>query len=90
MTHRRIAVIGAGVSGLTTAIVLAEDGYDVEVFAEKIGNATTSSRAAAIWFPYHIGKAGDQRSLEKVERWACETFAKLRELMDVLRRAACR
>ena len=83
MTKRRIAVIGAGVSGLTTAIVLAEGGHDVEVFAEKIGSDTTSSRAAAIWFPYHIGKAGDEDSLKQVERWACQTFATLRSLIDV-------
>jgi D-amino-acid oxidase len=69
-----IAVIGAGVSGLTTAIVLADRGFDVEVFAEKIGPATTSAVAAAIWFPYHVGGAD-------VDRWARVTFARLQELI---------
>jgi D-amino-acid oxidase len=74
-------VIGAGVSGLTAAAVLAERGHDVEVFAEKIGRATTSAIAAAIWFPYHIGDATDPASLAKVARWGQRTAERLKELI---------
>lgn len=49
----RVVVIGAGVSGLTTAVVLREAGCDVTICARETRD-TTSAAAAAIWFPYHI------------------------------------
>src|SRR5688572_14849104 len=49
----RIAIIGAGVSGLTCGVVLTEGKHEVTIFAKEIEN-TTSHAAAAIWFPYHI------------------------------------
>lgn len=60
-----ITVLGAGVIGLTTAIVLSESGHDVEIVAEEIEN-TTSRAAAAIWYPYHVVS-------DRAERWAEET-----------------
>jgi D-amino-acid oxidase len=64
---RRIAVIGAGVSGLTSGVVLAENGYDVTLFASEV-MATTSAVAGAIWYPYHI------KPKEKVERWGRSSY----------------
>jgi D-amino-acid oxidase len=64
---RRIAVIGAGVSGLTSGVVLAESGYDVTLFASEI-LATTSAVAGAIWYPYRI------KPKEKVERWGRSSY----------------
>jgi len=61
----RIAIIGAGVSGLTCGVVLAEAGHDVTIFAKEIEN-TTSHAAAAIWFPYHIASP-------HVDAWANAT-----------------
>ena len=63
----KIAIIGAGVSGLTCGVVLREAGHDVTIFAKEIEN-TTSDAAAAIWFPYHIASP-------HAERWAEETRA---------------
>jgi D-amino-acid oxidase len=63
----RVAVIGAGVSGLTSGIVLAESGYDVTLFAAEL-SITTSAVASAIWYPYHI------RPKEKVERWGRNSY----------------
>jgi D-amino-acid oxidase len=63
----RIAVIGAGVSGLTSGVVLAENGYDVTLFAAEV-TATTSAVAGAIWYPYHI------KPLKKVERWGRSSY----------------
>lgn len=48
----RVTVVGAGVVGLTCALRLAEAGLPVRVVARDRLNATTSSVAAAMWFPY--------------------------------------
>jgi D-amino-acid oxidase len=64
----RTAIVGAGVSGLTCGVVFAERGYQTTIFAEKIGQQTTSAAAAALWFPYDVEPAN------KVIPWALETF----------------
>ena len=46
-----IVVIGAGVSGLTTAICLAEVGCTVQVWADQPPRQTTSAVAGAVWGP---------------------------------------
>jgi len=57
-----VAVVGAGVSGLTCAVVFAERGHRTAILAEKIGPGTTSSAAAAVWYPYDTGpSAGRSR-----------------------------
>lgn len=70
----RIAIIGAGVSGLTCGIVFAERGYRTAIFAKDIGQQTTSSVAAAVWFPYHVEPA------ERVIPLALETYKVLADL----------
>ena len=47
-----IAVIGGGVIGYTCAVRLAEAGHDVRVITADEPADTTTSVAAAIWFPY--------------------------------------
>jgi D-amino-acid oxidase len=74
-----VAVIGAGVSGLTSAVVFAERGYDVSIFADEIGQRITSAAAAAIWFPYDAEPAG------KVIPWALEAYHVLVDLSHVPR-----
>ena len=70
----RIAIIGAGVSGLTCGVVFAERGYRTAIFAKDIGQQTTSSVAAAVWFPYHVEPA------ERVIPLALETYQVLLDL----------
>jgi D-amino-acid oxidase len=67
-THtREIVVAGGGVSGLTTAIVLAERGHRVEIRTrERRGNASVI--AAAVWEPYKT--AASERSV----RWARRSY----------------
>jgi D-amino-acid oxidase len=47
-----IAVIGAGVIGLTSGIRLLEQGYDVSIFARDIETHLASRAAPALWIPY--------------------------------------
>ena len=48
---RPVVLIGAGVSGLTTAICLAEAGHHVTVWAADPPGRTTSMVAGALWGP---------------------------------------
>lgn len=51
---KSIAVIGAGISGLSSALLLAENSYNVTIIAKAFSPNITSNKAAAFWFPYHI------------------------------------
>ena len=60
-----VLIIGAGVSGLTTALALVESGLpgaSMRVLADTPPELTTSSCAGAIWGPYL--SAGDDGRLE--------------------------
>jgi D-amino-acid oxidase len=48
----RVLVVGAGVVGLSCALRLLEAGHRVDVLARDLPLETTSSVAAAIWYPY--------------------------------------
>jgi len=69
-----VIVIGAGVSGLTTAIRLLERGHEVVIWAKERLADTTSHVAAATWIPYAVG--GDH-----AVQWAEESLAAFRALM---------
>src|SRR5215211_9447712 len=78
MKHR-VAIVGAGISGLTCGVVLAERGHRTTIFAREIGQQTTSAVAAALWFPYDVEPA------DKAIPWALETF---RTLIDLARNSS--
>lgn len=69
-----MAIIGAGVSGLTCAVLFAERGRQTTIFAREKESHTTSAAAAAIWFPYHAEPA------DRVTEWSLASFAVLRDL----------
>jgi D-amino-acid oxidase len=75
--NRSVAIIGAGVSGLTCGVLLAERGFRTTIFAKEIGQQTTSGAAAALWFPY------DAQPTEKVIPWALQTFDALGDLTRI-------
>src|SRR4051812_12840242 len=74
LMNKRVAIVGAGVSGLTCGVALAEHGYRPSIFAEETGARTTSAVAAAIWYPY------DAEPADKVIAWALESYEVFREL----------
>jgi D-amino-acid oxidase len=47
----QVVVVGAGVSGLTTAVCLAEAGWAVQVWSAELSQETTSVVAGALWGP---------------------------------------
>ncbi|MFD7062488.1 FAD-dependent oxidoreductase [Streptomyces sp. NPDC059906] len=69
----RVVVVGAGVAGLTTAVVLAESGASVHVIAEQVPG-TTSLAAGAMWGPYLV------EPKDKVDQWGQRSLEIFREL----------
>lgn len=76
-TVRAVIVLGAGVSGLTTATVLAETGHAVQVLAASLPPGTTSNVAAAFWYPYRTLPS------ERSVRRAIASYSRFAELCAV-------
>lgn len=74
-----VLVIGAGVIGLSTAVILAEAGYPVVVRAAEPPEVTTSAMAGALWGPWLV------QPRHRVLRWAEHTLTTLRHLAPQLR-----
>jgi D-amino-acid oxidase len=68
-----VLIIGAGVSGLTTAVCLAEAGMAVRVLTKQPPSETTSAMAGASWGPYMVT---DSRILQ----WSTVTLAALERI----------
>jgi len=64
-----ITVVGAGIIGLTTALVLEEHGHRVQVVATGREAQITSAVAGAVWFPYRVGPPA------RVAAWGARTRA---------------
>ncbi|MFC3573920.1 FAD-dependent oxidoreductase [Streptomyces yaanensis] len=69
-----VIVVGGGVIGLTTAIVLAENGRRVRVWTREPAGRTTSAVAGAVWWPYRIEPES------RVGAWALESLVVYEEL----------
>lgn len=67
-------MIGAGVIGLSCAVRLLERGHHVGVVARDLPLETTSSVAAALWYPHRAFP------FERVTAWAATTYAELCKL----------
>lgn len=69
---RRVLVLGAGVSGLTTALCLRRAGYAVTVAADRFAPRVTSVVAGALWEwpPAVCGHHRDPDSLARSKSWA--------------------
>lgn len=68
MNNKRILVVGAGVSGLSSAILLSDAGYEVTIWTKDLTPETTSSKAAAFWYPYLCNPR------DKAITWSKDTY----------------
>lgn len=76
--HRnQITIIGAGITGLTTAIVLQDAGFSVRIITKDLPHHTTSVKAAAVWFPFHV------HPLKKVIQWSIISYHKYKQLATI-------
>ncbi len=73
----RVIVVGAGVVGLSCAVRLLEAGHHVDVVARDLPLETTSSVAAALWYPYRA------LPVERVTAWSRSTYDVLAGLAEV-------
>ncbi|MFC8868219.1 FAD-dependent oxidoreductase [Streptomyces sp. NPDC057148] len=71
----RVVVVGAGVAGLTTAVILAEAGVSVHVIAEEVPGVT-SLAAGAMWGPYLV------EPKDKVDQWGQRSLEIFRRLAE--------
>jgi D-amino-acid oxidase len=77
LVRAEAVVVGCGVIGLTTAICLREAGVDAGIVTAELPPATTSSVAAAIWYPY---KAYPE---DRVLSWGSRTYEVFEELSGI-------
>ncbi len=76
MIRTDVAVVGAGVIGLSAGLRLLEAGLAVTVYAAESTPGTTSDVAGAYWYPYGVA------ACERVERWARATYGELERLAE--------
>lgn len=69
-----VTVVGAGVIGLTTAVVLERAGHTVRIIAARPGIEETSGAAGAIWMPVRIAPGGRELA------WAAASYRELMRL----------
>ncbi len=73
----RVTVVGAGVVGLSCAVRLLEAGHRVDVVARDLPLETTSSVAAALWYPYRI------EPRDRVSAWSTASYGAYVRLADL-------
>ncbi|KAK0465938.1 FAD dependent oxidoreductase [Desarmillaria tabescens] len=86
---KRVLIVGGGVTGLTTAWVLIDAGYDVTVVSEQWAPATpriTSQIAGALWEypPAVCGSHIDVHSLASSKGWSLTSYHIFEQLSKTL------
>jgi D-amino-acid oxidase len=81
-SKRAIVVLGAGVIGLTSALVLRRKGYPVTVVADRFAPHVTSVVAGALWEwpPAVCGRHEDEVSLARAKGWCQTSYRTFTEL----------
>lgn len=70
----KIAIIGAGVIGLSTGIRLLEKGFSVSIFARDFDQNMASIAAPAIWSPY---KAAPEKDILRWAQYSSQIYQNL-------------
>lgn len=85
-----VAVLGAGINGLTAATVLAEAGYEVSVYADRFTPHTTSDVAGGQFAPSLVATGRDDRERALFQRLVRRSWIEYSQLVErgfgVLRR----
>ena len=71
--QKHVAVVGAGITGLTSGIRLLEAGANVTIFAKALSPDTTSDVAAALWHPGGV-------ITERMKKWCQASLRIFKEL----------
>ncbi len=71
-----VAVVGGGVAGLTSALLLAQAGHRVSCLRDVPAAGTVSAVAGGLWFPYHV------EPRDRVTGWGLTSLERFRELAD--------
>ena len=81
--HRRFAILGCGVMGLTTARLLQDRGFEATIYAKDLPPATTSNIAGGQWSPYTVSDADKTTSAYRAqfERAARLSHRRFQELV---------
>jgi D-amino-acid oxidase len=79
---RSVVVIGAGVSGLTSALTLRRKGFGVTIVADQFAPRITSVVAGALWEwpPAVCGRHRDEGCLARVKDWCATSYQVFAEL----------
>lgn len=72
--HKPIAIIGAGVIGLSTAHLLKDQGYDVTVYSHDFVPFTTSNKAAGLWSPNFGSNLADKEQYYRIYNFSYAKF----------------
>ena len=75
-TAKSVLVIGAGVSGLTSASLFGRGGFTVTLVADRFAPLVTSVVAGALWEwpPAVCGHHHDQISLSRAKAWSATSY----------------
>jgi len=73
-SDKNVAMLGAGVMGLTAATLLLDLGLNVKIFADRMPVATTSFKAGGQWAVSVVEFAGKEQELKGIIKTAYTTF----------------
>lgn len=73
---RKVAIVGSGVIGLTSALRLLQSGYRVDIYSRDNSYPTASAAAGAYWWPHKTYPP------QRVAGWAGQTYAFYRSLRE--------